>query len=765
MELQGAEIRNILKMCSDMQNKEETPLKINVPHYQRPYRWEREHISNLISDYYKNKEDNQNKEEEKKSTYFVGSVVLVNKTQKTGYHDIIDGQQRTTTVFLLNYLRFVLLRAYIEEIISIKRTSIETPLKELERAYRLLLGSEKCDALEKLRKSIVEKIDTINEVDEAEKEKRYEEILTEYQETVGLPKKDFTDKNEYYREYQKKTKRFLKDDNLGLRYARESYNEKLKQALSEICVTVSKDKRIELYVPENETDSIVEQYLNALQVEYEEISNYCNDKDMKPLDHAKKIIDEMSHMIENIEFCVIMTGNERDAYTLFEVLNDRALTVDDLELIKNLFFKQYCTKSQESESDIDDNIEKLDELWGDEIFTHDMGNGKTKLISYLGTIYLTADENVYTNKEERYREIIEKSYLEKEYVSQGKPYSYINVLNDIKSYQMLKVLIDEFDIPFRNSRVVALAAECNTRKSITYKTLHLLNALGLNGVIPAITNMILKEYVCKYTSPAEPEIHIDAFRKYVKDLGDDWQHKKDEFSQIHKWSFIIWKTTLLAKDHNLPRSLAKDILSKVYNRSNRIGEVTIQAEFEKKLQDEFIQWTSEWQYGKQVTDFKMKVLFINLFAYDKVGNKLNINSAVHAFTTSKLELDHMEAKNPDINALEKYFEPKDPNDNREKYINSLGNFMILDRDDNNDKNNKPLVDAIIYYDNMAKNHWLLCEVKELLENPNYYKTVNINGEEHKVPVESFFSERRSRLQKYFLAILKKDLNDTEIEIH
>lgn len=42
-------------------------------------------------------------------------------------------------------------------------------------------------------------------------------------------------------------------------------------------------------------------------------------------------------MLEHIKFCVIITGNENDAYTLFEVLNDRALDIEDLDLIKNLF--------------------------------------------------------------------------------------------------------------------------------------------------------------------------------------------------------------------------------------------------------------------------------------------------------------------------------------------------------------------------------------------------------------------------------------------
>lgn len=139
-------------------------------------------------------------------------------------------------------------------------------------------------------------------------------------------------------------------------------------------------------------------------------------------------------MIENIRFCVIVTGNERDAYTLFEVLNDRAMEIDDLELIKNLFLKAYCNTSGDMDEIIDKNIGVLDEIWGDEIFTRDLTDAHTKLISYLGALYLTADESMFTNKIERYREIIESKYLNS-YSLESNKYLFSKALNDIRVYQ------------------------------------------------------------------------------------------------------------------------------------------------------------------------------------------------------------------------------------------------------------------------------------------------------------------------------------------
>ena len=65
-----------------------------VPDYQRPYSWDKEHISELIDDLTSAYTDNCQEE------YYCGSLVLV-KNEKDNRYDIIDGQQRITTFTIL----------------------------------------------------------------------------------------------------------------------------------------------------------------------------------------------------------------------------------------------------------------------------------------------------------------------------------------------------------------------------------------------------------------------------------------------------------------------------------------------------------------------------------------------------------------------------------------------------------------------------------------------------------------------------------------
>lgn len=65
-----------------------------VPMYQRPYSWESEEVEQLWNDLYEayvDKEKNQN--------YFLGSIITIPKEK--GYQDIVDGQQRLTTLMIL----------------------------------------------------------------------------------------------------------------------------------------------------------------------------------------------------------------------------------------------------------------------------------------------------------------------------------------------------------------------------------------------------------------------------------------------------------------------------------------------------------------------------------------------------------------------------------------------------------------------------------------------------------------------------------------
>ena len=63
--------------------------KFEIPIYQRGYEWEEEHIDKLIDDIISNEDKN----------YYLG--ILVISKNKSGNYEIIDGQQRLTTLYLI----------------------------------------------------------------------------------------------------------------------------------------------------------------------------------------------------------------------------------------------------------------------------------------------------------------------------------------------------------------------------------------------------------------------------------------------------------------------------------------------------------------------------------------------------------------------------------------------------------------------------------------------------------------------------------------
>ena len=65
-----------------------------IPEYQRPYKWQDEQVTQLwddIDEAYENGDSN----------YFLGSIVTAKDDPKSGYFDVVDGQQRLTTLMIL----------------------------------------------------------------------------------------------------------------------------------------------------------------------------------------------------------------------------------------------------------------------------------------------------------------------------------------------------------------------------------------------------------------------------------------------------------------------------------------------------------------------------------------------------------------------------------------------------------------------------------------------------------------------------------------
>ena len=74
--------------------------KFVIPEYQRPYAWSDEQIQTLFDDLVEyTQEHNDESDESDESTYFLGTIVAYENDKKQ--QEIIDGQQRITSLFLL----------------------------------------------------------------------------------------------------------------------------------------------------------------------------------------------------------------------------------------------------------------------------------------------------------------------------------------------------------------------------------------------------------------------------------------------------------------------------------------------------------------------------------------------------------------------------------------------------------------------------------------------------------------------------------------
>lgn len=762
--LDKAEITTLYGVFCGQVNHVDSNIYVAIPHYQRPYKWTEKEITKLFEDYTRNKRMSGD------SNYFMGSLVTVKEDDKD-YHDIIDGQQRITTTFLLNYIRFLLIRAYgYEEILSNRTGKLNEILSRFIQSYYPCLGNKKIKEYKDIKENIGKKVDEKDEaIDDNTREIIVAEIRKMYMESLNVPESDFTDLEKYEKESYKNLFSLLEDDFLTLSYNRGKYNDNLKEALARACVVYSYTMEPQIRIThedEAKKNDSIKTYLKAMKCIFNNVKNIVKEEgDCKGnREMCLEMINTIDRIVDSLKFCVISTCNYEDAYTLFEVLNDRALAIEDVDLVKNLLFRTYClTDTSDDEEKKDKNIQLLDDIWGNDIFTHNIADTQSKLIQYLATCYITADTSIIFNEDAKFR-ISLQSHLSYEY-NEKNEYSFCKIYNDIAVYKMVKIITEELGLLYNWSSIPAVKAEWLDDKSITYRALHLLYALDMKGVLAALTNHIIKYFFINNVEGNDSKVNFKDFEKYIKNLFDDRNNDMEAYIGIHKTAHSLWRASLLSDTANIPREMSKIFIEKVNKCSDKYDCMVISSEQEKKLNVQFKAWTEKWRYRQsKKADLKVRLLFIQLCKTSKDFANNQIEYAPGHFTITDfktIQLDHLEAQKPKEEYKDEYFVPQSDADPRSNYVDCLGNIMILDGEDNNNKDNKPLFKALNYYDHMG-NHWLIEEFKEMLnDSTNKYSNVI---KEYRIPNEEFFNERRKRLQKYFYTILHMELSEKKAKI-
>lgn len=145
-----------------------------IPSYQRGYRWEKREVEDLLNDIYEFKQNNN------EGFYCLQPLVLkkLNITNKNNVYEVIDGQQRLTTIYLI--LKYLKSKNIIEEnIYTITYSTREDSKKFLEENLKELSEEEKKEYITHIDfEYMYEAYKIINEwFNTDEKEKEIKDIL------------------------------------------------------------------------------------------------------------------------------------------------------------------------------------------------------------------------------------------------------------------------------------------------------------------------------------------------------------------------------------------------------------------------------------------------------------------------------------------------------------------------------------------------------------------------------------------------------------
>lgn len=749
-------------------------LNIKVKFYQRPYRWTAKKVTDLFEDYRDNRESALMNGDNSKE-YFIGAVVFVDErvqeekdSGKIWKYQVVDGQQRFTTLFLFNYIKYILLVKKVDEAArGNKSRDFNASLEAMEACYKGFIGENNLNEIERANSDLSNAFDNANQqrIDIDLKD------LNKWRQRVGWIADPDISANDYYEKCRAAMYSFLQNEELGITYENDNFNKYFKEALAKIVIKFSNASEaafclesVEDYDENDETQVEFPYVQRALGI-FEQIKQLYKVINPNAADSYIKLcgyINLIDEMLENIKLCMIVSSDEDDAYKLFETLNDRSESVNDLELLKNYFYKTYTETSGEPQKQVLKNISMLDNRWRDIFFKYE--ELEPEIFEYM-TVFFTGNTSKNTN--ERKRKLI-KNYLSS-YKRTYKPYSFEVINRDFYYIEYIqKILLKIHRIDMTAMRKVSedsqmsLFIENDLNASIVKRAL----GLAMNLPYPVVVASLICDIIHNYANNANNGTSFDI---YLEDVLNE-ERCKNKYPGLWKDACVLWKVTILSRNYESPKLLS-DILAEKCNISRtsvsrKVEDQIIQFDAnvleESEVYKEFQEWISEWKFSDGAGKIKIKNLFMHLFLkYDLDKNTGKLKRASHIVRTYAIEaikqdLDHMDASRMDKQNKTRYFHYNLTD--RTDFTNGLGNMIPLPVAINRGKHNTPMKDTMTAFSEENLTGWIFEEAIDLFQKNH---TVINNYE---VPTEAFFNKRKDLLIAYFKRIVKNQKYNPDNEV-
>lgn len=756
--LDTAEIKDLQSLITG-----DNVLNVKVNFYQRPYRWTAKKVTDLFEDYKDNRESARINGENS-FEYFIGAVVFVDERNqserdagKIWKYQVVDGQQRFTTLFLFNYIKYILLVKKVDEAARTNKSrDFNASLEAMEACYKGFIGTNNIDVIKQAN------IDLSNAFDNANQQRIDIDMydLNNWRQRVGWIADPDISADDYFEKCKCAMEIFLQSEKLNIFYENDNFNRYLKEALAKIVVKFSNaseaafcEDPVEDY-DENDDTQVEFPYVVRAYGIFDQIKHLYKELNPSTADSYTKLcgyINLIDEMLENIKLCMIVTSDEDDAYKLFETLNDRSESVNDLELLKNYFYKTYTETSGEDQTLVLSNISLLDNRWREIFFKYE--ELESEIFEYM-TVLFTGNTSKNTN--ERKRKLI-KNYLSK-YRKVDNPYSFYVIDRDFHYMEyILKILLKIHKMDMETMRKMpedsqmSLFIENDANSSIVKRAL----GLAMNIPYPVVVASLICDVIHNFANNANNL----SFDVYLDSIFNE-STCKSYYPGLWKDACVLWKVLILSKNYESPKLLSDVLANKCeiskFNVTRPVANQIIQFDAnileEAHVYDEFNEWISEWKFSDSIGKLKIKNLFMHVFLkYDldtTTGQLKRLSNIVRSYTNEaiKQDLDHMDACRVDRQNETRYFHYH--LSDRTDFTNGLGNMMPLPVAINRGKHNTPMEDTMSAFSSENLTGWIFDEAVEIFNNNQN----TVSG--HAIPTEAFFNIRKDRLISYFKRVVK-----------
>jgi uncharacterized protein with ParB-like and HNH nuclease domain len=492
--------------------------KIVIPFFQRPYSWTKFQIDQFTSDF-------ENAFENPGLKHFLGLVVFVKNDKDDKIIDIIDGQQRLSTIIIL----LSVLRDAMEDLHQNSKWDEDD-------------SQRNSDEISKIKSLLRSKSSTVKLI--TENEIIYENDFIEIIQKAIL---DFKDKTVCPR----------------LEYENQSAGNKNRFDVKSKYLLEFGDKRITKAKPA---------YKNYIELNHFVMSQVSSLKSNG--EKFEKLILMSNTIIDNFRIIPFNVDSYERAFEYFEVLNDRGLDISALDLIKN-----ECLKSQKT----NDEREKMFNAWSSvfsETIEQSMNSIQFIRYAYMSEFSHISSKEIYSEykklfKSKNHRELhdyltkkllvkakIFRDFNLKETLTETSFHNVIQLLKSTKTVQWYSIAMSVLNPLYQNKHLTL-----DTKKSmikILEKVHEIMFSLNFANVVANSIEKFLPEVASEITFENEKQFNesiVSATLKleaFMNKEGLNFQSV--DISQAKEW------TNTFSKNNNLGSMFV--FLFKYYDRKS-----------------------------------------------------------------------------------------------------------------------------------------------------------------------------------------------------